>query len=368
MLPVGKLNVQASPVMNHFKTIATLTCLLTLTACGTPGPTLSPDLRGLEERAEQLVAAGELEQAVQAYTQLVNASTGSTQSRFLTEGARVLLDIGNYGSARRWLIRAREAATPALEQQLFVLLAEVEIAEGRPDTALETLALVLQPSSDELVIAVAAVRGRALFGLQRVVEAVSTLVRRELWLNDGAQILDNHRLIWAGLVGQTSGTPFLPTGDPVTDGWLALYPVASASRTNPLGLRQGLLQWRQDYASHPAARTFLLELLAESRLSQGYPTQIAVLLPLSSAQQPVARAIRDGFIAAHLSSSAAATDGTGATLKFYDTSLLGPGEAYLRAQIDGADFVVGPLSQARVGGDNRKRRVRSDSCSELHRK
>ena len=65
MLPVGKLNVQASLDMDRFKTIVALTTLLALAACETPGPTLSPDLSGLEERAVQLVAAGEFEQAVQ---------------------------------------------------------------------------------------------------------------------------------------------------------------------------------------------------------------------------------------------------------------------------------------------------------------
>lgn len=331
--------------MNRVRTIVTLTCLMALAACETPGPTLSTDLRALEETAEQLVAAGELERAVEAYTRLINASSGSTQSRYLTDGARVLMDVGNYGSARRWLVQARNAATPAQDQQVLVLLAEVDIAEGRPDTALETLELVADPTSDELIAAVAAARGRAFFGLGRVEEAVSTLVEREFWLNESDQILDNHRLIWMGLVGQASDAQHVPTGEPVVDGWLALQPVATASRADPLGLREGLLQWRRAHPDHPAARGLMLELLAESRLSQSYsyPAQIAVLLPFSSVQQSVARAVRDGFIAAHLSNSVETPDGAATTLKFYDTAQLGPEEAYLRAQIDGADFVVGPL-------------------------
>ena len=343
MLPVAKLNVQGLLIMNRLRTIATLTCLAALTACGTQGPTLSTDLRSLEETAEQLVAAGELEQAVQIYTQLINASSGSAQSRFLTDGARVLIELGNYGSARRWLVRARDAATPVQEQHVLVLLAEVDISEGRPDAALETLELIARPGSDELIIAVAAARGRALFGLGRIEEAVSILVERELWLNESTQILENHRLIWAGLVGQAPDAQLEPTGEPVIDGWLDLQPIAATSRANPFGLREGLLQWRQTHPDHPAARTFLLELLAESRLSQSYPAQIAVLLPFSSVQQSVARAIRDGFMAAHLSGSGTTPEGVSTTLKFYDTTLLGPEEAYLRAQIDGADFVVGPL-------------------------
>ncbi|MCY3730258.1 MAG: penicillin-binding protein activator [Rhodospirillaceae bacterium] len=331
--------------MNRVTTIATLACLAALAGCSAQGPTLSTDLRALEERAQQLVAGGELEEAVGVYAQLIDASAGSTRSGFLAAGARVLLDMGDFGAARRWLLRARSGATPAQAQQLLVVLAEVDISEGRPDAALDTLERVSQPASGGLLAAVAAVRGRALFGLERVAEAVTTLVERERWL-DAAQLLDNHRLIWAGLTGQPSAGPFAATGDPVIDGWLALQPIAVAARTDPFGLRESLARWRQAHPDHPAAHALVQALLAESRRSQDYPAQIAVLLPFSGLQQSVARVVRDGFIAAHLSSAAHADGGT--ILKFYDTTLLGPQEAYLRAQADGADFVVGPLLKPEV--------------------
>jgi outer membrane PBP1 activator LpoA protein len=81
----------------------------------------------------------------------------------------------------------------------------------------------------------------------------------------------------------------------------------------------------------------MTELLGDFRTS--YPSRIALLLPLSSPQQTAAQAVRDGFIAAHLSNP----DGTGSRLKIYDTALLGVTEAYLQAQMDGANFIVGPL-------------------------
>ncbi len=342
MLPVGKLNVQASLIMK-LRTVTALTCLVALAACETTGPTLPTDVRALEQQAAQLAATGQLEQSVQTYTALVGATRGSTQSRFLIDGARVLMQIGNYGSARRWLTRAQRAAAPDQARRILLLLAEVEMAEGRPDAALELLGRVSELPTDELLADAAAVRGRALFGLGRVEEAVTTLINREFWLNTAEQILENHRLIWNGLVAQTASTPVVPSGDLVIDGWLALQPVAAGYRINPFGLQAGLLQWRQTYPSHPAAGTFLAELLGQTRLSQSYPEQIALLLPLSSVQQSVAKAVRDGFIAAHLDSSAEATAGTGAALRIYDTALLGPQEAYLRAQVEGADFIVGPL-------------------------
>jgi outer membrane PBP1 activator LpoA protein len=82
----------------------------------------------------------------------------------------------------------------------------------------------------------------------------------------------------------------------------------------------------------------LADLLSAQR-TPGAPSQIALLLPLTSPQRSQALAIRDGFVAARLRASGA--DGT--TLRIYDTAQEGSQNAYLRAQLEGADFIVGPL-------------------------
>jgi outer membrane PBP1 activator LpoA protein len=87
----------------------------------------------------------------------------------------------------------------------------------------------------------------------------------------------------------------------------------------------------------------LAELLAAQR-STAFPSQIALLLPISSAQRAFALPIRDGFMAAHLGSPGNATT----SVRVYDTARLGAGEAYLQAQLDGAEFIVGPLQTAEV--------------------
>jgi hypothetical protein len=181
----------------------------------------------------------------------------------------------------------------------------------------------------------AAVRGQALFELGRPADAVRTLVEREVWLEDSAAILANQRLIWDGLRQYPPAAPLAPTGDRIVDGWLALAPIATS---NPADLRRSLLHWRETYTDHPAAGVLLADLLAAQRAA-GFPTQIALLLPLSSPQRAAALAIRDGFVAAHLRS--AGSDAT--SIRVYDTALGGSQAAYLRAQLDGADFIVGPL-------------------------
>jgi hypothetical protein len=124
------------------------------------------------------------------------------------------------------------------------------------------------------------------------------------------------------------------------DGWLALAPIATS---NPADLRRSLLRWRETYTDHPAAGVLLADLLAGQRAT-GFPTQIALLLPLSSPQRAQALAIRDGFLAAHLRSA----NGDATSIRVYDTSQGGGQTQYLRAQLDGADFIVGPLLAADV--------------------
>ena len=78
----------------------------------------------------------------------------------------------------------------------------------------------------------------------------------------------------------------------------------------------------------------LAELLAAQRAT-AFPSQIALLLPLSSPQRAFALAIRDGFMAAHLRNQSA----TPTSVRVYDTARLGSAEAYLQAQLDGAAVV-----------------------------
>src|SRR5690606_8027759 len=129
---------------------------------------------------------------------------------------------------------------------------------------------------------------------------------------------------------------------PLVDGWLALAPVA-ASGASGNELRAALIDWRPGHVGHPAASGLLADLLSTGRGGAAYPRQIALLLPMSTARAP-ASAIRDGFLAAHLADRSAAAEGNAdISIRIYDTSTLGAAEAYQRAQLEGADFIVGPL-------------------------
>jgi len=314
--------------------------LAAFAACTSLTPTQRPvttgDTAGLEQRARAAVDAGNFSAAAELYTQLAMASSGSARIDYLLRSAQSAADYGDTALARRRVGEARNGASVAQQQTSSVLLARLELAEGRPQAALDMLAALPQALPQQVQRDAAAVRGQALFRIGRPVDAVRTLVEREVWLEDADSIVANQRMIWDGFRGLPAPPPTAPTGDAVVDGWLALAPLTAS--TGP-ELRRSLLGWRQQYPSHPAAAGLLAELLAAQR-SGAFPSQIAVLLPLSSPQtRAVALAIQDGFMAAHLRNSSNADT----SVRVYDSARLGSSEAYLQAQLDGADFIVGPL-------------------------
>jgi len=311
-------------------------------ACTSLTPTERPtrDTAALEERARAAAESGSLATAADLYTQLATASSGTARIDFLLEAARLAAEYGDTALARRRVTEARSGATVAQQQAGTVLLAKLELAEGRPQAALDMLAALPQALPEQAQRDAAAVRGQALFRVGRPVEAVRALVEREVWLTDADAILANQRMIWDGFSASPAVPAAAATGDSVVDGWLALAPLTASTGQE---LRRSLLGWRQTYPTHPAAAGLLAELLASQR-STAFPSQVALLLPLSSPQRTFALAIQDGFMAAHLRNA----NNTMTSVRVYDSARLGSRAAYLQAQLDGAEFIVGPLGRTEV--------------------
>ena len=334
---------QSTSALQRAARILGIASLAVCAACTSLTPTARPttgDTAALEERAVAAIEAGNLPAAADLYTQLAAATNGPARNDFLLQAARLAADYGDTALARRRVGEARNGATAAQQQTSTVLLARLELAEGRPQAALDLLATLPQSLPEQAQRDAAAVRGQALFAVGRPVDAVRALVEREVWLADAPSILANQRMIWDGFRANPAATPAAATGDTVIDGWLALAPLATSAGAD---LRRSLLAWRQTYTTHPAAAGLLAELLAAQR-STAFPSQIALLLPLSSPQRTAALAIRDGFMAAHLRNPSNTTT----NVRIYDSARLGGAEAYLQAQLDGADFIVGPLLRPEV--------------------
>lgn len=321
----------------------TIACVLAaFAACSSVTPTSRPMASSgdLELRARTAAQAGNFAAAADLYTQLASTVSGSARAGFLLDAARLAADAGDTATSRRRANEARNGASAQQQQAIGVLLARLELLERRPQAALDLLNAIPAPLADAAQTDAAAIRGQALFQLGRPVEAIRVLTEREVWLDDASSVIANQRLIWDGLRSNPPPAAAAPVGDPIVDGWLALAPLTNAPEAD---LRRALLTWRQTYTTHPAAGGLLAELLAAQRSTQ-FPSQIALLLPLSSPQRSAAIAIRDGFLAAHLQNSGATMTG----VRIYDTNQGGSQAAYLKAQLEGADFIVGPLLRPEV--------------------
>ena len=312
-----------------------------VTGCTVSTVTLPPDAADLEQRAQSEAAAGKLRAAAEIYRELADRTALALRAGYLIDGAVLLVELADTSAARQWLGEAGLQANPEQQKIVAGLLARVDLDEGSPEAALAMLAMIGPPIPDEWRPDFAATRGQALMRVGRHAEGVVEFVARENLLDDAEAIMANQRLIWEELGAAAPGAPLEQSDDPVVAGWLALAPLADAA-DDPGEFRRALLEWRSVYVDHPAAGGLLAELLSEQRSALRYPRQIALLLPLSSPQRPFAVAIRDGFLAAHL---AAPVD---TAVHVYDTTALGAAGAYLSAQLDGADFIVGPLLRPNV--------------------
>ena len=259
--------------------------------------------------------------------------------------ARVAIERGDYASAREHYAELVRRSAGADRSRYQLELARAEVGLGSADAALAVLDAIQPPLPEGLDAGVAAVRADALFLLGRAVEAVRLLVEREIWLDTAAEILDNQNRIWAGLgLPLNRSAAGSRTGDALIDGWLALAPLTAVTG-NEEEFRAALLAWRTDFPSHPAAGGILAERLAEIRGPDMRAPRVALLLPLGNPQTRLAAlAVRDGIFAGYFAGGQAdATD-----IRIYDTVQRGSLESYRDAQLEGADFIIGPLLTAEV--------------------
>ncbi len=287
-------------------------------------------------RAETAEAQGDITEAARLYRQLATINRGGLRADYLLSAARLWISTGNFTAAAADLTAAQDIATPAQRIEYTVLMARLDVEAGRADGALTRLDTTGPIADPALASLAAETRGLALFALNRPAEAVTVFVEREIWLNSTEEILANQRHIWDGLA-TLNATPG-PAADETIAGWLALAPLTRLE-FDPPGFRAALLDWRTRYGTHPAASGILADIIASHRGTMTFPQRIALLLPLGSTRRIQAQAVRDGFLAARI----ADPEATDTIVTVYDTAAAGVTDAYVRAQTDGADFVVGPL-------------------------
>jgi len=296
-------------------------------------------------QVERLVQAGRHAEAAQGYAELAAASPPD-RDYYDLQSADQWVAGGNLAEAQRAFAGVSADARTKLPILRALVGAELALAQNDGARALHELAEITPPTEAREAESYWTLRGRAAFVAGRPAEGVRAYVERERWLSDPASLRASRVELYAKLRAAAEHGPLTPPpkADPIVSGWLDLGAVSVELARNPLHAAGDLAAWKRRYPLHPAIDSVLTGAQAEISAGTSFPSEIALLLPLSGRVEPYGVAVRDGFIAAYLEQDPASRP----RLRVYDVAAQPVASAYSQAIADGASFVVGPLTKEDV--------------------
>lgn len=323
------------------------------------GCATQPTPRDSEFRAAMEAAASRLPEdpagAAEAFEALARASRGDAAAVAYLHAAEAWLLAHELPRAARALEQAQPLPDDDLVKERALLVhAEFDLLENNPRQALLRLDLFrgLDTSLRDRAIQL---RGRALFQLGAIVDAILLLDHEIDATSDPNERLAYSRLIWRGLsrAREPISPESLPPDAPASvRGWLELGRVGQNAWQNPYEFAAELDAWAERFPRHPARQGLLDEVLAEHERRFSYPERIALLLPMTGRHGASAEAVRDGFLAALYQH---ASHRTAPEVRLYDTG--GDPEraveAARQAARDRAGIIVGPLTKETLAAVNR---------------
>lgn len=292
---------------------------------------------------------GELPRTPQASTQQMleeaDASDPAKAALLRLSAADQSMRQDNQAQARQILEQvAIEQLKPAQQMFAKTLEAELALAGNEPQRALQALQhpaferLAELPVEQQLRTQLA--RAQALEANDQPLDAA----RERSFiapLLSGEAAERNHEAIWS-LVSSLPDDELQPTADTDLSGWLSL--AATVKQAGTLGQQQRAIDaWIQQNPNHPAARRLPESLVKLRELADKPLSHVALLLPMDGPLASVARALRDGFLAAHL---AARQD---LKIELFDSTRLSSlDDFYQQAAASGVELVIGPLEKDMV--------------------
>lgn len=301
-----------------------------LAACASsPSSTLGELPRTPQASTQQLLKDAETSEPKQAALLRLSAAEQSFQRGELELAGQIIEQV------------QLDQLLPA--QQIFAstLKAELALAAEDPQKALDALQHEAFARLDELPVEQQLrsqlVRAKALqangddFAAARERVFIAPLLS-----GDGAR--DNHETIWS-LVSTLEAGEVQPTDDPDLSGWLAL--AQAVKQASSISQQQRAIDdWQQTHPAHPAALQLPEPLVKLRELTDEPLSRVALLLPMEGPLSSVAKALRDGFLAAHLQSQQPLD------IELYDSgSIASLDDFYRQAAAAGIQLVVGPLEK-----------------------
>lgn len=292
---------------------------------------------------------GELPRTPQASTQQMleeaDASDPAKAALLRLSAADQSMQQGNQAQARQILEQvAIEQLMPAQQMFAKTLEAELALADNEPQRALQALQ---HPAFERLAelpvdqqVRTQLVRAQALEANGQPLDAARerTFIAPLL---SGEAAEQNHEAIWS-LVSSLPVDQLQPTADADLSGWLSL--AATVKQAGTIGQQQRAIDaWMQQNPNHPAARRLPESLVKLRELADKPLSHVALLLPMDGPLASVARALRDGFLAAHLEAQ------QDLKIELFDSTRLSSLEDFYRqAAASGVELVIGPLEKDMV--------------------
>lgn len=284
-----------------------------------------------------------------AYLALANNQTGEDKQALLLMAAGRFIYTGQWQKGLDILAQIGSLSVKhAIEKEL--LLAKIDLIRQHPQAALAKLATIddihqvsiyYQAQFHEML-------AYAYQSVGNASDAVMERIQLEALLPDDASKVNNRRALWLSLT--TLPLPELhtlaieATNHSVLKGWVTLALISRKNYQDPHVMVDNLEQWQAQYPNHPANYILPQPFDVIRRRLYASPKKIALLLPLTGALAGPGGAIKDGFMAAFNSSKVASF----VSVHAYDTNQVDSARLYEQAVMDGADFIVGPLSKADV--------------------
>ncbi|MBJ2243446.1 MULTISPECIES: penicillin-binding protein activator [unclassified Pseudomonas] len=241
-----------------------------------------------------------------------------------------------------------DSLKPAAQVFASTLTAELAMGRNQPKAALTALSHPSLQNLKELLpeqqIRTGSVHARAYEADGQTLAAARERVAMAPLLT-GDAAASNHEAIWS-LIAAVPGEQLQASGNPVLDGWISLAQAVKNAGT--LEQQQAAIDtWRVQNPAHPAAVQLPTPLTKLKELASQPLNKIALLLPQQGPLASVARALREGFMAAHYQAQQAGQKPP--VIEFYDSSRVSSiDEFYKKAQADGVQLVIGPLEKPLV--------------------
>lgn len=338
--------------MNLRSTYQLILIALLGTLLGACAPSMRPPATSsIDRQAQTLIDAGKPAAAVELYLKAARKAQPPLRQQLQMRAARQLIDDQQFDRARSILdsidpqgLSAENLARKAL------LEARLELALRQPEAALNALPADISGLPDTLTADILQMRAKAADAAGMPLDAARARLDRQPLLQ-GQNASDNLHALWS-LLTQASPDQLQTWQQSAqredVKAWLALALIAKNTAPQMQALKQALDAWKTQYPSQQQTATPIIEELnTQWQAFRTYPSQIAVLLPLSGPFGPVARTILNGIMSAYYAHQDPAHP---VALHVYDTgtqpaNLL---SLYAQAVSNGAQFVIGPLDRNQV--------------------